>query len=211
MPKISMKGLSQFMTSGAARQRSILRDHKFPKGAMVQIVYYSEARNAIKGYHENGNDLGILVRAVDSLRKKIDVVKKHAIPRLENNIRAVEAYMRHFGRRKFAVQPTVKLKYTHASVTVSATPDLVVEENAQREIIKLDCNRRAATDEQIQIMLQVMYEGAVAEELGVKPKNVIYLDAIRDLEHVGSKVKKTVKKEIDASCDNIEALWPTIK
>jgi len=60
MPQLSVGSFAMFMKASPARQRTILRDSKFPslKGEQKkpQIVRYSESRAAIRHYHESGND-----------------------------------------------------------------------------------------------------------------------------------------------------------
>jgi hypothetical protein len=210
VPKLSMKGLSQFMTAGPSRQRSILRAHKYPKGAAVIIGYYTGARNAIKRYHESGNNPAVVVEEVDGLRKKIVGATKQTASKIENNIRAFQGYLTHFGSRSSTVLDTPRLKYLQGDVSVSIVPDLMVEEDGTKEMIKLDCNRVGATNDQIQIMLQLMYESAAVASLGVRPKGVVYIDAIRNAQHVGGRLRRSLKKDIDAACANVSAMWPGI-
>ena len=72
--QISVNGLAKFMKASSAAQRTLLRNQKFPYTAegkkRPQIVYYSEARTAIRKYHENGNDVSVLVSAIEDLVKK---------------------------------------------------------------------------------------------------------------------------------------------
>lgn len=116
----------------------------------------------------------------------------------------------YFGRRRFVVLDTPKLKYAHGDVVVSIISDLFVEENGKREMIKLDCSRAGATKRQIAVMLQLMYQSASTAGMGVNPKGVAYLDAIRNEQHVSGRLKPSLKKEIDAACANVSAMWPGI-
>jgi hypothetical protein len=72
--KISVSGLAKFMKSGPASQRTLLKTYKFTTdkngNKRPQIVRYSEARAAIKKYHESGNDVATLLAAVTALQKK---------------------------------------------------------------------------------------------------------------------------------------------
>jgi hypothetical protein len=53
MKTISMKGLADYMTASAVRQRKILREYKYPADAEAQakILYYKEARETIAKFH----------------------------------------------------------------------------------------------------------------------------------------------------------------
>ena len=72
--KLSVNGLAKFMTSSEAARRTLLRDFKYPFNKdgtrKPQIVRYSEARAAIRDYHEGGNDASVLVGAIEKLVKK---------------------------------------------------------------------------------------------------------------------------------------------
>src|SRR4029077_917754 len=209
--KLSMKSLAQFMTSGESRRRTILRNSKYPRGAQFIIIQYRDAINAIRDFHESGNDPSTLVKSIDKLRKKSIGATRQTEARINNNIRAIERYLEHFARENRAVLPVPKMKYVHAGVTISVFPDLMIDEDGQRMLIKLDFTQAGATDEQIEIMLQLMYEASVAENLGITPKNVIYINARSEQPNRCSKIKKNIKREIDAACENIAAMWEGIK
>ena len=57
--RISVKTLANFMAASDSKRRTILRYLKFPKlkdgKSKPQIMRYSEARAAIRDYHESGN------------------------------------------------------------------------------------------------------------------------------------------------------------
>jgi hypothetical protein len=214
--KISVTGLVKFMKSGPATQRTLLKAYKFPTDKdgkkRPQIVRYSEARAAIKKYHENSNDVATLLAAVTALQKKAATADPDKdISRLKDNIRAIEAYMKYFSKNKFVVLENPRPKYTHSSVEVSTSPDLFVEENGSKKLIKLDFNASPLDVESIKIILKVMYEAAISKSLGVNPKDVIYLDVSRNEQYNGAKLNKKLKKDIDAACETIEDIWPKVK
>src|SRR5579862_4761076 len=145
--KISVKILADFMLAGDSRRRSIVRDSKFPKmkdgTPKPQIVRYSEARAAIRDYHESGNDIRVLLTEVENLtKKKIDHPEKDG-SRIDDNIRAIKAYITHFSRNAFVILKSPRPIYAFGQVEVSAKPDLYVEENGIRKLIKLDFNQHA--------------------------------------------------------------------
>ncbi len=209
--KLSMKSLAQFMTAGSSRQRTILKNNKFPRAAQIIIIHYQDAINAIRDFHQSGNKPATLVKSIDTLRKKAIGAKAQTTARIANNIRAIENYLRHFQTRQCDVLKVPKMKYVHGTVTVSVFPDLLIDENGQRALIKLDFTQQGATDEQIQIMLQLMYEAATTEGLGINSKNVIYINGKSSEPHRCSKIRRNIKREIDAACENIEAMWEGIK
>jgi hypothetical protein len=175
------------------------------------IVYYGEARRAIEAFHEGNNDPATLVSAVDALSKKEAASTGQTAVRLNHNIRGIQTYLTHFGGRKFSILTTPKLKYTRNSVIVSAMPDLFVSENGTPKLIKLDFSEKVPDERITNVILQVTYEAALLANLKVKPKDVIYLDVSRNQQYIGAKLRSSLKKDVDAACDNIEALWATIK
>jgi hypothetical protein len=213
--RISVKVLADFMLASDARRRAIIRDSKFPKlkdgKPRPQIVRYSETRAAIRDYHEAGNDVGVLIACIEKLtRKKAEHPEKDAA-RIDDNIRAIKAYMTHFSRNEFSVLTTPKPVYVFEHVEVSATPDLYVEEGGIRKLIKLDFNQGMPRKGAVEIILKVMVEAAFAQQLGVRPKNVVYLDVSRQAHYTGARLNKRLKKDIDAALATIQDMWASIK
>lgn len=213
--QISVNGLAKFMNSSPATQRTLLRNYKFPFTAdgkrRPPIVYYSETLTAIRKYHESGNDVSVVVSAIEDLVKKgIEHPEKDA-SRIRNNIRAVKAYVSHFAHSKFTVLETPKPKYQHGDVIISAKPDLYVDEGGRRKLIKLDFNTVKPLGQVVQIILKVMHEASVASSLAVLPKNIVYLDVSRRTPYTGTTLNKRLKRDIDAACETIADIWPRIK
>jgi len=212
---ISVNGLAKFMTSSEATRRRLLRDYKFPfnkdGSKKPQIVRYSEARAAIRDYHESGNNAATIVTAIEKLIAKKQKNPDKDAARINDNIRALQTYLEHFSNRKFTVLETPKPKYVHGEVAVSAFPDLYVDEEGSKKLIKLDFSETKPDEELVEIMLKVMHEAAYASNLPVLAGNVIYLDITRKTQHNGKKLNKQLKKNIDAACETIADIWPKLK
>jgi hypothetical protein len=212
MIRITSKGLAKFMLGGPATQRKTLRDFKFPNPeGSAQATYYSPARNAIKRYHGEGNDPSILVHEVDRLRISAGGSTDAQRGRLENNIRALQSYLKNFGQERFQVLPTPRLRFSFRTVVVSATADLHVEDGSTRKLIKLDLSKKAPDPKMVRAILQIMFQAALEGGLGVEPRNVVYLDVDRAAQYKGARVRTRLQAEIEAACRNVEALWPGIK
>jgi hypothetical protein len=211
MIKLTAKGLAKFMSSGAASQRKILRDYKFPdpEGA-VQTKYYSEARQVIERYHTSGNDAAVIVAAVDQLRTKAAREGGRKEDRLKNNIRALESYLRNFGKEGLVVLPSPSLKYTHGQVLVSAYPDLYVRAGTHHRLIKLDMGKEIQKPLVIKVVLQLTFEAAIKDGLPISPKNVIYVEVEHGVQHSGAKRGARIMRDIDAACQTIEDVWPRL-
>ena len=213
MIRITVKGLAKFMRKGPAAQRVVLRDFKFPREpeARAQTVYYAEARSGIRDYHASENDASTLVRSVDILRIKADRAVGQKRIRLEHNIRAIERYLHHFSTKRFQILRSPNLTYSHGEVVVSATPDLFVKEGNDEKLIRLDLGADPADEDMIRIVLQVTYEAAVSCGMRIRPSHVVYLDISRGTQHVGAKARTRLSRDIEAACENIEAMWGGIK
>ena len=153
----------------------------------------------------------MLLEAVEALKKKAIANPDKDQSRFEDNIRAINAYMKHFQNNKFTVLETPRPKYVHGDVYVSTTPDLYVEENGAKKLFKLDFSVTAPKEDVVNIILKVMHEAAMTEELGVKPSDVVYLDVSRQRYFTGKKLNKQLKRDIDAACETIEDIWPRVK
>jgi len=209
--RITVKGLAKFMTSGAATQRKILRDFKFPdpEGG-VQAAYYAEARRAIAEYHNSGNDPSVIAYEVETLGNKAYHASGRRRTRFEHNIRALQSYLENFGHANFRVLSTPSLALTHGNVVVSAIPDLYVRHQGRKKLIKLDLGTKAPDTKLVNIILQVIYDAALGDG-SLQANDVIYLDVPRAKAYRGARIRTRLRTEIQAACQNIEALWPTIK
>jgi hypothetical protein len=213
--QISVNGLVKFMQASSVAQRTLLRDHKFPFDAngkkRPQIVHYSEASAAVLKYHEAGNKQSILDSAVESLLRKIQDNPELNASRIEDNVRAIRAYSEHFSTSRYLVLPNPKPKYSHGDVTVSATTDLYVSEAGTNKLIRLDFKAAEAEKDIIQTILKITHAAALMSGLDIDAGNVVYIDVCRKKMHKGKEMNKRLKAEVEAACDTIAAIWPTLK
>jgi hypothetical protein len=212
MIRLTVKGLAKFMTGRPAAQRKVLRDFKFPQPeGRVQTLYYREARQAIRDYHGGGNDPALLVGAVDSLRAAADRSEGQTRARLEHNIRALKGYLKNFADKQLKILKTPRLEYAHGEVLVTASPDLFVQDNGRQKFIKLELGADAPDTAMVRVILQVMHDAAKGAGLIIRPQDVIYLDASRAVQYKGAKTRSRLQRDIEAACENIEAMWDGIK
>lgn len=119
--------------------------------------------------------------------------------------------MKYYSKNAFKVLTTPKPIYHFEQVDVSATPDLYVEENGVKKLIKLDFKQNKPKEEAVYIIMKVMFEAASEAQLGVKPKDVVYLDVSRQSQYTGKKLNKGLKKNIDAALATIQDMWSNLK
>lgn len=210
--KISVKGLAKFMTASPAGQRRVLRDFKFPDEdePKAMRLYYGEAVDAVKAYHNGNQDRQWLLDQAGLLTDLATSLGGQSGVRLRNNSRAVKQYAENFHRRRFTVLGDLRLALMYGDVRVTIAPDLHVRERTKEKIIKLDFSNRAPEEGVIQVVSQCMFEAFRSEHGAITPSSVLYLAVSSGAEHRGARVGSRMQAEVRAACDNITALWDTI-
>ena len=89
--RISLKGLSVFMTASAVRQRSLVREFKYPgeEEAHAKILYYRDARDRIAAYHRAGHGQDWLLGEAAHLETLAVSTLDPTKTRLNHNARAL--------------------------------------------------------------------------------------------------------------------------
>ena len=212
MIQLSLKGLAKFMTASAAGQRKVLHDYKYPAAeGQAQAKYYREARNAIARYHKQKHPESWLVQeAADLLLASKAAPKPQIATRLKNNARALKYYATHFSSALYDVLPDVNLALTFGEVLITVNPDLHVQEKAKEKLVKLDFAADAPDAAVIKIISQAMLEAALADGMTLASSQVLYVDVPRGINHKGARLGAQMRKNIEASCQNIAAIWNTI-
>lgn len=210
--KISLKGLAVFMTASAARQRSLVREFKYPgeDEAHAKILYYREARDRIAAYHRAGHGRDWLLGEAAHLETLAASTLDPAKTRLNHNARALREYARHFAKRRFEVQGELSLGLRHKDVVVSVSPDLHVREGDRRKIVKLEFNVGEPTRDVIRIISQGMFEAGERASLQLASSDVLYLDVPRGMQHRGARLGSRLRRNIEASCMTLSAIWDDV-
>ncbi len=212
MIAISLKGLAKFMTASAAQQRKILRDYKYPnEEGHAQAIYYREARDCIRTYHQKKHPQGWLTDTVDKLKDTASILGGASKIRLTHNARAIAQYAASFGTRAFTVLQEAEISLTISGVKVKINPDLHIQDHSQKKVLKLEFSSNPPDARLISIICQCMYEGLLQSGVSARPSSVVYLDVPRGHEHKGARQGARMRREIEAACQNISALWPTIQ
>lgn len=213
MIKISVKGLAKFMTASPAGQRRVLKQFKFPDDdePRAMRLYYGEAVDAIKGYHNLENpDRQWLLDQSQLISQLAAVLGGQSGVRLRNNARAVRQYSENFHDRKFTILADLRMALVHGDVRITVAPDLHVKEGNKEKIIKLDFSRTGPEDGQLRIVSQCMFEAFRADHGAITPSSVLYLVVSSGSEHRGARVGARLLADVRAACENIGALWETI-
>jgi hypothetical protein len=207
--KISVKGLSDFMTASATRQRTVLRQFKYPleDEAQAKIVYYREARDRVAVFHKGGRGREWLIQQVGNLDTLASLSTGKTKTRLRHNARALRAYAQHFSERNFEILSDLQLNLRFGDVLVTVVPDLHVREAGREKIVKLEFAVNEPDQRAVQVISQAMFEASQQGNLGLPASCVLYLDVPRGREHRGARLGSRMRSEIESTCLSISAIW----
>lgn len=212
MIQLSVKGLADYMTASASKQRSILRGYKYPRDdeSQAKRLYYRDARDRIAAYHKNHHDATWLGAKAEELAQLAALTGGASGTRLRHNARALRLYERHFSTRSFTYLGDLRLQLTFAGVRISVTPDLYVREGAKEKIVKLEFGVDEPHQDAVKVVSQCMFEAAKGQLPQCTSTSVLYLDVPRNLEHRGARANARTLREIETTCENIARLWDII-
>lgn len=181
--RIGVSGFAEYVTSSPATRTKRLRPFKFrSKGEGAgRSGYYKMAKQAIREYHEAGNDQAVFRRVRQELAATMNTTSDRLVrTKCASNIAAIDAYERIYGRRYFTVLRNHRLSYSLGPVTITAQPDLWVEENGTEVLIKIGVAKKKAilTD----VMLYLIRKAAVSSGYRIRARNVVYLDITEGVE-----------------------------
>lgn len=212
MKKISLKGFAQIMTAAPARQRTLLRYHKYPSEdePRARILYYRGARDRISAYHALEHEPDWLVQQARDFEQLAKASSGQRKTRLNHNGRALREYHRHFASRKFEILDDMVLTLECGDVRITVRPDLHVNERNKEKIIKLEFGVKKPSPDEIKIISQVMYEAAEQAGMSITSASVALLDVPRGAQHRGARLGSRRKADIEATRQIIDALWDDI-
>jgi len=212
MIKLGVKGLADFMTSGPAKQRKILRDYKYPDAdeAFAKRIYYREARDYVAAFHANQHDRDWLEGKAMEIGQLANVLGGASGLRLNHNSRALNEYSVGFSARRFEIQDDIRLSIEIRGVRVSVIPDIVVKERGKEKLVKLDFSSKAPPEPQVKIICQVMFEAARGVLEDLTGSSILYLDVPRGKQYLGARAGARTVQDIGAACENIAAIWPRL-
>jgi hypothetical protein len=200
------------MTSNAARQRTILKTYKDSETdeAQAKIHYYVDARDGVLAYHRNNRPAGWLIEKAATLEAQASLESGRRRTKLRHNGRALRAYENFFGSKTYEILPASTLPLVYAGVRVIVRPDLHVIENGKEKIMKLDFSVTEPSTMFSRIISQCLFEAACNNGISLPSASVIFLDVPRGRSHKGARVGARMKKDIEASCMTIAAIWDGI-
>jgi len=211
--KLSLKGLSDYISASPTTQRRILHEYKYPTEdeSRAKILYYREAKDRITAYHESGYDRNWLINEANQLKMLGDLsVNASRKNRLRYNAMGVYRYAKYFSQRHFEILDDLTLDLFIGDVFISVFPDMHVIEKGKDKIIKLEFSKNSPSDMAIKIISQCLFEAAHRNGLPLSPSCTLYLDVPRGVEYRGARMRSRMLRDIEATCMNISAIWDSI-
>jgi len=92
-----------------------------------------------------------------------------------------------------------------ATVRLSASPDLAVEEERRLKLVKLGVTKDGDNPEVVRIMLRVMYQAANTS-YQVQPHDVIYFDVVNAVRVRSSNEDAYLATTINNGCDTLAGM-----
>lgn len=223
-PRISVNKLAEYMVSKAARQRKLLRDRKYPDPDFQMGMYHKEASEAVAAYLV-GDQLN-----TQNIDTQIQIIKQQnpgkigTQRRLNSNIEAMERFLDmlddfDFGDHVPSLGAHAPQKLTFHNVAVSVRPEIILRGNKKGKkiigAVKLHFAKGFEMDEEA-----AGYVSAAVNEFCVRhvaDDDETVSSELCQVFDIGSGtifpgVKSTKRRlqDIEDTCQNIAAIWPTI-
>lgn len=207
--RMSVHGLADFMVAKHARQREIVREHKYPDedDARARIPYYREARERITAFHAGGLPSQWLLDQAASLHALAQTSARTTATRQRQNATILRSYAQHFANRRFQVLDRVKFEIQFGEIQISVFPDLQVREKGSTKLIKLGFNSDTPEPGFISVIAQTMFEAARLQRPRLTSSAVLFLDVRRGREHRGARLGSRTRSNIIAACETISDIW----
>lgn len=200
--KISAKDFAEFVMGGPGKKASTVRKILKPKSleAIIPSGYYKRAISIIRGYHDRDNDNAFVTRELKSLYGEAETAKTpQARTKWNNNLRAVESYLKVFASRTWKVIRCPRIHYSSSEVRISGNPDLAIQESDRVRLVKLGVRKEKETEDMVRLMLRVIYQAA-KEKVRVTTRDITYFDVRTGEAISGEPTDSHLAQTIDNGC-----------
>jgi hypothetical protein len=229
-PRLSANQISDYVFSlSALRRRSILRDAKYPRIAIV--IKYDEARLAIRKHLSgSGSGKNILADSLLTLQRRIgdedmaDGRKKD----FKLSIAAIEAFQFNeaefgFSKLTFKPSPINSPKLAIANVSISVSLDLVVEKPAKTGaksvgavvfIFSKTGGQEKNVDKRCKTVAMLTYQTLktyLKTHDTVDPKLCMAVDVFSGRVYAAKTEQKQLFTNVQTNCEDVATIWPGVK
>lgn len=214
MIRLKAKAVAEFMTANALEQRRMLHAYKYPDDPenTPRIQYYREARAAIRDFYKQSRPAAWLTAKAQHLRSRV-ASGPLGVSRLENNAQAIEHFAQHYSREPLLYQGSLALSLRISRIQVDVTPDLYVMRRQREKLISLEFATGLTSQEhaaRFKIVGHIMLEAARHKGMGVTKSDVVCYEVATGKQHRNSASGVRIMKQLNAVCQNIEGIWPTL-
>ena len=210
-PRVTLTGLAKFMMASSSQQRKILLNYKYPKPeGSAQAKYYRDTYRILHSFHSRGHNVSWLLAQADFLAATPAAVDRSA-HRIDRNVAAIRRYAKYFGSRSLhSHKETPRLTISYAGLLIKATSDVFASESRFDRLIKYQFAQSDDPRQHAKILCQVMLEAAQQAGLSLRSSAIRVWDCQTGHEYQLARVGARLKSDIEASCQAIVALWPTL-
>ena len=222
-PVISVNKLGEYLVCRAARKRTLLRQRKYPDEFQVG-TYHREAAEAIQRYLADGAlDPLILENALNSLNQMVSG-NIGTIRRINSNIERIESFWEMLDDIDFKgavpeLGPNAG-RMNICGVDISVRPEIILRGAGPKGrklvgAVKLQLSASTRFDEEAAGYVSAAVQEYCRRSISVD-EEVVHaaycrvIDIGNEIVHPGVRSTRQRLRDIEAECQNIVALWPSI-
>lgn len=229
-PRISAPKLAEYMIADPYRQKTILRDCKFAKKAI--ILHYKRTREFIpRAFSEKNLDIDRLVRRAEEIERENNAADISDWQRLDNTISAdalrkiadaspelswPTARMLHvrfdgleFAGVKVSIRPEVVFAFEHRNITKIGGIILNTAKGEDKTLARKNGDY-CVGDYLSSLLFQMLT--AKAGKFGVPLNTKCYaLDVFRGAHYTAPASYRRLNRNLEAACEMIASCWGSIK
>ncbi|MEM9934020.1 MAG: hypothetical protein AAF824_10420 [Bacteroidota bacterium] len=221
-PNMSINKLGEFLTTNPQRQRRILEQLKYPNESRYGATAYQSSRNIIKRYFIEGFDEQILLKGIETLKRK-KPENEYQVGMVNSEIEALEKVQKtnciEQERYSYEIYSGNNPKLDIHGVKVSVYPDLIVRQQFRGKSfvggLKIHLSKTNSIEEEgsgyISTILCKFVEEEIAKEDEVSKNRLnISYDVFNDNFITCPASVQRRWDHINAACQNIIAIWDSI-
>jgi hypothetical protein len=220
-PTISVNKLAEFMTASPARQRQILKDRKYP--TEFKGMYYRESSDSISRVLAGNLEDLMPLSNQKKILEQVETDKVGTQRRIAVNIDAIERFESMVDQITFfGAEPSLgehaAAKLTFFGVAVSVRPELILRRDGKTGpligAVKLHFSRQYPFSDGdagiVSAILQEWCKNCMPDDGLPQGDMCAVIDVCSKKFHGGVKATAMRLQQVEAACQNIAALWPTI-
>ena len=209
--QFGLSALVRFITASlATRRKRILADYKT---ADRPFDRYRDARRILWQFRDGEHDVAWLGDQADTLADSLHLsLSPNRLEAIRDNIERIQKYAAQFaGRTIVDEKPIPPLTYSHSDLIVKIRPDVFGTERGHDRLILFWFSKPSTDPErQGKILAQIVFEATVQGNLGLSRSAVRIWDCFTGEVYSLTGPNIRLRAEIEARCEEIVALWPTI-